>query len=399
MMARTRGPRTHGRERALVALIFLAACVATPSSDSLPMSPSGIRTQPEQALLVPGATLEIEARDADGPWGTIKIVRGREVGGYRLVSDYDLDPAATDARAMFFENDPEVFYFELDVTYRADRVPDRFGASDWLLGTASGPQATAIERGGAVQDLAPELSGASASGGTYTLVFPVARSVAHEQLILVYRPGGRLVWQAPVRDPGDPPVAIETIAPPLPVVEGYVEQPDLPISVLFSETADDLLGRPDTCTNPEAGYTVTFPDDWWTNTAVGDVPACSWFSPAFFEVPDPGVVPDGVAIVIHVYATGQVGGWGQALPVPQIESIGGHSARRTEQVGVGGGFSPVGSHEYQYTYWIEGRCCDEREASVIASARTVWQIEDDPAEYILHKAILDRIMASMTVGE
>jgi hypothetical protein len=341
--------------------------------------------------------VEIEARDADGPWGAITLVRGMDAGGYRLVSKADLDPAATDARAMFFHNDPELFYLELQVTYEADRIPEHYGSGDWLLGTASGPVATPIERGGVVQDLPPELPGSNLrlAPSTATLVFAVPRSDADERLFLVYRPDGRLAWEAPVREPGEPPAPVPSVVPPLPVPEGYVTQSGLPFSVLFSPAADDLFARPDTCTNPEAGYTVTFPDDWWTNTAIGDVPACSWFSPTFFEVPDPTVVPDEVVIVITVLTTHAIGMGGQELPVPEIESIDGRCALRNEQVGVGGGFMMLGSHSYGYDVWIEGTLCDERELSVIAVARTGWEIDEDAENYILNKAVLDRIMASM----
>jgi hypothetical protein len=298
---------------------------------------------------------------------------------------------------MFFHNDPELFYLELQVTYEADRIPEHYGSGDWLLGTASGPVATPIERGGVVQDLPPELPGSNLrlAPSTATLVFAVPRSDADERLFLVYRPDGRLAWEAPVREPGEPPAPVPSVVPPLPVPEGYVTQSGLPFSVLFSPAADDLFSRPDTCTNPEAGYTVTFPDDWWTNTAIGDVPACSWFSPTFFEVPDTTEVPDEVAIVITVLTTHAIGMGGQELPVPEIDSIGGRCALRNEQVGVGGGFMTWGSYSYGYDVWIEGTLCDERELSVIAVARTGWDIDEETEDYILAKAVLDRIMASM----
>lgn len=385
----------------VVLLMALTACGQDPTSPSTSPTPDAsptVGTTPAPPSLTEvGDRLEIEAADADGPWGAIALVRQPDVGGYRLVSDFDLDPTATDARAMFFQNDPDAFYVELEVTYRADRIPESYGSNDWLLTSASGTTIAPIERGGIVQDLAPNLPGTNLelSPSTATLVFAVPRDAADEALLLVYRRGGVMLWRGLVRDAGAPPAPVATIVPPLPVPEGYLSRPDVPISVLFSTEADDLFSRPDTCTNPE-GYTVTFPDDWWTNTAIGDVPACSWFSPTFFEVPDPTLVPDEVVISISVLTTSAIGMGGQELPIPRIESIRDRSALRNEQVGVGGGFMPMGSHAYTYQVWLEGSCCDERELSVIAVAGTGWQIEDDPARYILHKAILDRIMASMT---
>lgn len=126
---------------------------------------------------------------------------------------------------------------------------------------------------------------------------------------------------------------------------------------------------------------------------------CSWFSPVTFTVTDPTVVPDEVAIVVNVYTTGAIGMSGQELPVPPIDSIRDHDASRHEEVGVGGGFIAWGSHTYGYNVWLEGTCCDESELSVIAVARTDWHIDDGPATYILNKAVLDRLMASMTFEE
>jgi hypothetical protein len=386
----------------LASLVGLVACQpgATEQSPSVSQATStapSVAPAPH-ALLEPGTSVEIEARDVDGSWGTITLVRGEDVGGFQMVSSFDLDLAAADAREMFFQNDPDAFYVMLDVTYTADRIPDTYGAQDWLLTAPSGASATPIDRGGTAQDLVSDMPGSNfevVESSSSTLVFPVPREAAQESLTLVYRTGGVAGAELQVREPGEPPGPVTTLVPPLPVPEGYVTKPDLPISVLFSPTADDLFSRPDTCTNPEAGYTVTYPDDWWTNTAIGEVPACSWFSPTFFEVDDPAVVPEEVVIVMNVASASAIGMSGQALPTPEIESIAGRPASRSEQVGVGGGFIPHGSHAYSYNVWIEGTCCDEAEPSIIAVASTDWQIQDDPATYILDKAILDRIMASL----
>lgn len=397
------------RVRAALASAFLVGLVAcqpgatgpSPSASQATSTSPSVTPTP-QSLLEPGTSVEVEARDVDGQWGTITLVRGEDVGGFQMVSNFDLDLDAADAREMFFQNDPDAFYVMLQVTYTADRIPATYGAQDWLLRAPSGAFATPIDRGGTAQDLMSDMPGSNfeiVESSSSTLVFPVPRSAANEPWTLVYRTGGVAVAELLVREPGEPLAPVTSLVPPLPVPEGYVTRPDLPISVLFSPAADDLFSRPDTCTNPEAGYTVTFPDDWWTNTAIGDVPACSWFSPTFFEVDDPLVVPEEVAIVMNVAAASAIGMPGQALPTPEIESIAGRPASRSEQVGVGGGFIPHGSHAYSYTVWIEGNCCDEAELSVIAVAGTDWQIEDDPAEYILDKAVLDRIMASLALED
>lgn len=54
------------------------------------------------------------------------------------------------------------------------------------------------------------------------------------------------------------------------------------------------------------GYTVAYPDEWYTNTVIGDVRPCSWFSPTYFDVIDPAVPPDEIAIFLGYFdgATG-----------------------------------------------------------------------------------------------
>ena len=70
----------------------------------------------------------------------------------------------------------------------------------------------------------------------------------------------------------------------------------------------------DVCVDPERGLSVVFPDAWWTNTAVDDLPACSWFAPTSFEYVSAQSVPEEVAITVSIiegsYGTYQeVGSW------------------------------------------------------------------------------------------
>ncbi len=79
----------------------------------------------------------------------------------------------------------------------------------------------------------------------------------------------------------------------------YVAREGYPFTVIESAEADELFAMRDTCTNRVAGYTVTYPDTWYTNTEIGGWPACNWFSPTFYEVgDDPNEVPPEVAIVL-----------------------------------------------------------------------------------------------------
>lgn len=69
-------------------------------------------------------------------------------------------------------------------------------------------------------------------------------------------------------------------------------------------TASDLFTDRDVCLDPERGLGVVFPDAWWTNTAVDDLPACSYFAPQFFELSEPGTVPDEVDLSIRIFDGG-----------------------------------------------------------------------------------------------
>lgn len=71
-----------------------------------------------RALLEPGDSIELAAVDPQGEWGTVRIERGEDLGGY------------ADA-----EIGPDAFIVEFFVEYSADRLPDpdQFGASDWSL--------------------------------------------------------------------------------------------------------------------------------------------------------------------------------------------------------------------------------------------------------------------------
>jgi hypothetical protein len=64
--------------------------------------------------------------------------------------------------------------------------------------------------------------------------------------------------------------------------------------------AESLFADRDVCEDPERGLAVVFPDDWWTNTEIEDLPACSWFAPTSFEFVASDVVPDEVELVVEL---------------------------------------------------------------------------------------------------
>ena len=156
--------------------------------------------------------------------------------------------------------------------------------------------------------------------------------------------------------------------------------------MLDSAEADALFSRPDTCTNTEIGYTVTFPDDWYRNTAIGDQAACTWFTPHFFEVDVPGEAPEEIWISIGLIP-GFVG-YNMLTPTEagdevEINGYPGHWAefRTLDDV------TDTDSDHLTYHYVIP----IDREGPTLVASTDVDRADD----YELAKAVLDRLMASM----
>ncbi len=173
---------------------------------------------------------------------------------------------------------------------------------------------------------------------------------------------------------------------------GYEVQDDLPITVLANEEADALFAEVDTCVSA-AGYTVEFPASWYTNSAVGDTPACSWFGPEPFEVairpvatkPPP---PDGVWITLQVFDGGA--GYTSLTPVYFSEdvTIDGYTGHRAEF-----GHSTLDEIESDPDYRAYWYLIPLGRVSPTFIAETGMGQADD---YPLAKAVLDRMVASAT---
>lgn len=182
----------------------------------------------------------------------------------------------------------------------------------------------------------------------------------------------------PVATPSDEPTASPSPSP----------SPS-PFSVLDSEEADALFSRPDSCTNREVGYSVTFPDDWYTNTEIGEQAACSWFTPDFFEVEAPGQMPEEIWIGIGLIEG--VFGYNTLTPVESSDDIeiGGYAGHRAEYRTLDD-IDDTDSDRLTYHYVLP---FDTAGPTLIAA--TDVDMADD---YELAKAVLDRIMASMELN-
>lgn len=366
----------------------------SPSEGELasPTSEPTAQPTPAPTLVRPGDSVMIDAVDSDGRWGTVRLTRGDDLGGY------DDGSVPEDS-----------FVVEMHVQYVAEREPQpfEFGAGDWTL--LGGPDGEAIEGrvppGGRREATRPSLATYPGAIDVFTnalegwLLFVVPRDAADFPLELRYQPLGLTepVTTAYVRRPGapPPPVALATPAPtPAPVT--YVELDAYPFSIIESAEADDLFETPDTCTNPVAGYTVTYPDAWFTNTEIGDWPPCSWFSPVFYSVgEDENAVPPQVAIVL-TFANTAYGYTDQPefTVNNQLTVSGFDQAYRTELIGA---TSPAGEyfpHPPSYFYIVI--VGDQPAETPTLRAQTDF---DGAAEYELNKAVLDRIMALIEFDE
>lgn len=153
--------------------------------------------------------------------------------------------------------------------------------------------------------------------------------------------------------------------------------------------ADSLFLDRDECENLEDGYRLQFPDDWFTNTAVGDVHPCQWFSDEFYEVEDPDEVPAEIAITIQI-VQGSVGTVNEIISSEQGVVGETQVASRFEERGVGTEGSEFPPSYRAYVYVVQlGPNADEGPNLM---AMTTTKMGGD---YELNKAVLDRIMATM----
>jgi len=81
--------------------------------------------------------------------------------------------------------------------------------------------------------------------------------------------------------------------------------------------ASELYQDRDVCQDPERGLAVIFPEAWWTNTAVDELPACSWFAREAFVYESADVLPGGVLLTMELFD----GDFGTFHPVASHESV------------------------------------------------------------------------------
>lgn len=172
---------------------------------------------------------------------------------------------------------------------------------------------------------------------------------------------------------------------------GYVTVYGLPITVLANAEADVLFAETQRCLS-KAGYAVDYPAGWHTNTPTDETPACTWFAPEPFEGSVQQVAvkahPDGVWLWLEV-VDGLAGYVGET-PIYMREQVAiqGFEGHRAEFGPSMGGV--VGTPSEERGYWYVIALADEG-PTFIAQTSTDWT-----ADYPLGKAVLDRIVASIS---
>lgn len=355
---------------------------AVPSTTPIPSAPSSPTPLPDRDdnLLEAGNTVAIPVISGAGVAGTITIERGADVGGYPLV----VEPSSGSH-----------FFIEVFATYALDSATEQgqWGELDWRVESPDGAIEAQLLTGFPPPEGRGPLGqwpGATVPESTYEgwMIFAVARDEADRDLELVYQPEGiSEPTRIPLRAAGDSPAPIAAEWPrPEPV---YVTKEGLPFTVLDSPEADALFTDADTCTNPDGGYTVTFPESWYTNTEIGEVPACSWFSPVFYEATESGPVPEEIAIEIRAFE-GAVGFIWVDLYTEEVV-LDGYAARRSETGMTKDAETPTNQFQYSYLASLD----DDSEG------RKLWAFTGTEygGDYELNKAVFDRIMATLEFAD
>lgn len=169
------------------------------------------------------------------------------------------------------------------------------------------------------------------------------------------------------------------------------EEPGGPVgfTVMPNPDADTLFLDRDECENSEDGYRLQFPEAWYTNTEIGDVPPCSWFSPTFYEADDSGDVPDEIAITIE-YLDGDFGSFEELLSREEVLVGSTQIANRVEWRGAEGEGGMMPTDWLQYAYLVQLGPTEEEGPNLLVQTNT-----DMGGDYELNKAVLDRIMATI----
>lgn len=199
-----------------------------------------------------------------------------------------------------------------------------------------------------------------------------------------------LTGSSPSAEPSQPEAPTGTASPS--------PTPDETATSTASPTTGDTA-PPDqelaTCENPDGGYTVSYPAEWWANERVEaedpvtDIPACAYFAPQPVEL-EPGTDDlSGVAVRIEV-REGNTAPSGEVISSADVTVDGRDAVAREVEVPPQPGFVPEDSVAYEYVVELEG------DRSLVAAADNI-QVDD--ATYQDARPVLDRMMGTMEIED
>lgn len=152
------------------------------------------------------------------------------------------------------------------------------------------------------------------------------------------------------------------------------------------------------CENPELGYEVEYPADWWANERIdpddddpGFTPivACTYFAPDPVELQPNAGLPSGIAIQFGLAEKEPIVS-GEILDEESVRVDGFDAVRRVEQPEPSPGFTPEGSLIYRYVIELEDG------TYLVASTDNILQ---DDAAYEESRRILDAMMEELDVDD
>jgi hypothetical protein len=216
------------------------------------------------------------------------------------------------------------------------------------------------------------------------VVRPATEAVVGEELVIYLVPllapesGGRGGWLSAQTDAGSDEwvTVLDRLMSTLELHPTLTPDPEA------LAAAEELFHDRDVCVDDERGLGVTFPDAWWRNTAIDDLPACSYFAPGYFEISEPGAVPDAVEITVGI-TEGDSTTMGEVLGFETLTLLQRPATRRE----IAGPDGPI----YQYVVYLGGT--DVGGPNLVATTHA--GASDD---HQLAKAILDEMMGRITMS-
>jgi hypothetical protein len=172
---------------------------------------------------------------------------------------------------------------------------------------------------------------------------------------------------------------------------------------IHSMDPEDAFVNAQTCENPDAittvgepsglSYTVSFPADWHTNEGGESRSPCTLFAPEPFEAPDDQSIPATVAIAANLPPGGDFGGVGPSATSEEL-TVDGVAAIRYDIPAEEGGFTT--EHTIVWIIAIAGNLPAEGNDRPYLAFSTA---SSDPGELAAHADILDRMVATLDVGD